>query len=509
MPYSPELQYGSQLKMGRIDILETNPKNIFSALLPTNTIIVDDMRCRLRSGDQTLNYGVIGLKESPKAKTGFTKQAIDKVKGLFGSGGRKFNGYGSIVQTIGDFGYTFECSLIFGGKLQSLKVQKIFEKMKQPNVYLKLYLPRLQINNAPIKMSNINNTKKRTDCFIVKALAGAIFDDTSSNSGSCSINISFQEVQEPANKLDSWFQKAKAGFDSIAAEFSDALVAIEESAIVLQAMNTKIFETAKTMQNWSSSFGVLFDNIRNFGKNIKELQKTPDIMRANLDNIANGFISALKSVTSSPERANTPQNNVQIQNTIKKLNSFNSDYKTQKNIEFQNASLTSLSSVSQDIINGQATMFLRYIGAISLFNSITDMSLETEQEVDNLISFLDLTYNGIFYENKFNGLNLSQSNVDVYTDSIRNLNIENTISDLYFDAKKYLYELKRDNAFLNVVKISENISLPNLIIKYYGATIINDYGALLNKVIAYNRSLKLSLFSIIQAGSIIILPQNV
>jgi hypothetical protein len=54
------------------------------------------------------------------------KQAIDTVKSLFSSGGRKFNGYGSFVQHIGDFGFRFDCVLTFGGSLQSLKVKKIF-----------------------------------------------------------------------------------------------------------------------------------------------------------------------------------------------------------------------------------------------------------------------------------------------------------------------------------------------------------------------------------------------
>jgi hypothetical protein len=504
-----EFKKGSQLKMAKIDILETNPKNFFSALIPINKIIVDRMEYTMVSGAQILKYGVIGLKERPKADSSLAKQAIDTVKSLFSSGGRKFNGYGSFVQHIGDFGFRFDCVLTFGGSLQALKVKKIFEKMIQPNVYLKLYLPRLQINNAPIGMSNINNKKKRSDCFIVKALSDARFNDNSFNTGSCSINISFQEVQEPGENLGSKFQKVKAVYDSIASNFSDALVALEEFAMLMEAINTQIFEISKSMQDWSSSFDTLFDSIRNFGKSIKELQQTPKLMKANLDNIGNGFISALKSVTSSPNKTQKSPNNVQIINTIGKLNSFNSNYKTQKNVIFQGQSINTLSGVSIDIVNGQATMFMRYIGAMALFNVMPDMSYETEEEVNELISFLDSIYNGIFNENKFDGLNLSQSNVDVYTDSIRNSSIEDTINNLYFDAKKYLYELKRNNSFANTVTTNKNISLPNLIIQYYGVSVIDNYGDLLNKIIKYNKKLNLSLFSIIESGTEIILPQNV
>lgn len=382
---------------------------------------------------------------------------------------------GSIVQTIGNEGWTIDCEILVSyGNYIPLR-NRIIEILQSNRAFALQTFTTQQNQTVPI----LNGTKNN---YIYGFATNITFRDTFNGKtvadGSDSISFTFHEVpelQKPKNKRSIF-----AGLDSIVNCLDQIQTNIGYATLSLQGVNITLIETAKSISNYASGISSFIQEMNQLQNSIGTLIKSPV-------ELASSYASAIKSFAGLFSSGN-PTIQKQYYTSLKSLVQYNDEVQINRaKIRQPDGSFFNVfNNVAKNIILGKTTTFLRSTALLTLCNNYenytftnTTEALEAWQNVMNLFNFFA-------NETKFDGL-ISDANISSdFTNSVFEPESFETVRNYVLQTLEVIRNAIFNGTEIITQTINERSNVYEVVIKKYGSLDKLEEFVQLNQITSYS-----------------------
>ena len=385
---------------------------------------------------------------------------------------------GSVVQTIGNEGWTIDCEMLLYGDYIPLR-NRLIQILQSNKAFALQTFTTQQNQTIPI----LNGTKNNyfygfaTDITFKDTFNGKTFDD-----GSVTISFTFHEVPEPTKP-----KKKRSIFSALdkATNFLDQIQTnVGFATLSLQGVNNTFIESAKSISNFTSG-------VPSFIQEINQLQNSVGGSINSPSELATSFESAIKSfqgLFSSSDPATQKQYYAPLKNLVE----YNKDtpINRAKIRQADGSFLNVYDNIEKNIILGKATTFMRATALLILCNNYENyifsnniQAFEAWQNIINLFNFFAT-------ETKFDGLPANANISSNFTNSVFEPEAFETVRDYVYQTLETIRAFIFNQNDFTVETITETSNVYEVVAKKYGSLDKLEEFFELNQLTSYSEIIK-------------------
>jgi len=365
---------------------------------------------------------------------------------------------GRVIQTIGDAGWIIDVELDFSyGKY-----------IQQRNQYLKILTSNKGFNlqtfttqqYQTVPALNIGSKANYFYGFASDVSFDDSYDGRSFANGNDKIKFTFYVVPQAKNpkskkSVFSAIDKAVNCLDKIQSNVSQAVIA-------LQAVNTTLIETAKTI----SSFG---SDVASFIQEVNELKSTVGTLINNPIELAQSFANTMKSFQGLFSSGDSSIQK-QYYSILKNLTEYNKGIVLNiPNVKQKDGSVLPVcDNIEKNIILGKVTNFMRSNALLIMCNNYENYDFENTDEAFQAWQNIVNAFNSFASETMFDGLQSGANISSNFTNSAVDPEAFNAVRDYVYQTLEVIRNVIFNEKDITYQIVSEASNVYEVVIKKYG-----------------------------------------